>query len=85
MIAVSNGRLILTVCLAASTTSVVAAGMSYLIVPLLGDLNLTQDEAINALVIPGIGGLLLVFVAGIHFFNRRLLNCRLLIFNKFAV
>ena len=77
MIAVSNGRLILTVCLAASTTSVVAAGMSYLIVPLLGDLNLTQDEAINALVIPGIGGLLLVFVAGVlgaRFGERRTLG-----------
>ncbi len=60
-----RGRLILTVCLAASSTSVVSAGMTYLLVPLLGDLGITHDEALNALVIPGIGALLLVFVAGV--------------------
>lgn len=63
--AVFRGRLILTVCLAASSTSVVSAGMTYLLVPLLGDLGIAHDEALNALVIPGIGALLLVFVAGV--------------------
>ena len=67
-------RLVTTVCLASSSTTVVAAGMSYLILPMLDDLQLTLDQASGALAIPSIGALLVVFIAGVmaqRFGDRR--------------
>lgn len=43
---------------------VVAASYNYMLTPMLDDLGLTEDQASVALTIPGIGALLIVFVAG---------------------
>ena len=57
-------RVVYAVCVVVGITFLVSAGLTFLITPMANDLGLNDDQVDIALSLPGVGSMIVIFVAG---------------------
>ena len=57
-------RIVYAICVVVGITFLVSAGLTFLITPMANDLGLDDDQVDIALSLPGVGSMMVIFVAG---------------------